>query len=238
VGVSLMGAASVSGTVEGPVLRFSSPCGQQLNALALGWPELGAGGRVVGIYQALGPEKRQAIHAACDLIDQDMSFEALRPAAMIFAHLPYGPFAQLAIERQCLGPFLALEGDELAGSAALMAAMRDLERGRCDEALVGGYVLAEPSARLIWLRRVEGKGLTTQSRRCHGFVEPPEDLLTDLASGLAGRPAVIPVEPETDPHGLAAIHLALSTLRPGFPVAVWSHSQDGRGLLLGIEGGA
>lgn len=235
-----MGVKLVHGGVRsddpGPgTLRYASVNGRQLWALASGWPALADRAPVTGVYQALGLEKRQVFQADMALIEQHDGFDAFKPAAMIFEHLPIGPFAQLAVAAEAVGPFYALEGDAIAGGMALLTALADLAAGHCDRALVGGYRLTAPRAWLLLLARADDRRTRYKAVFTHGRKAPDAADRACVAAALGAQPTLVPGDPVADPLGLAAHQAMLEAAEAGGAHAVWSSAADGRGLLLGVR---
>jgi hypothetical protein len=180
--VTLLGAETTADTTDLPLLRYAGVAGRQLHALAGRLPLHGE----VGVYHALGDEK-VALHARGNAHILAGGFDSLKPAAVVFEHLWQGPFAQLAITHGLTGPFHILEAGEASGALALVTAVTDLGRGRCEQALVGGFTVEPARAWLMLL--APGDVRVSWS-------------LAETASGAA---------PDDDPLGLAAIAAALGT---------------------------
>jgi hypothetical protein len=178
--VSLLAAEATADTSDLPSLRYAGVAGRQLHALAQRLPLRGE----VGIYHALGDEKAK-LHARANATILAGGFDSLKPAAVVFEHLWQGPFAQLAITHGLTGPFHILEAGEASGALALVTAVTDLGRGRCEQALVGGFTVEPARAWLMLL--APGAVRVSWS-------------LAGAASGTA---------PADDPLGLAAIAAAL-----------------------------
>lgn len=235
MGVRLL-QAGVRSDDPGPgTLRYASVNGRQLWALASGWPALADRAPLTGVYQALGLEKRQVFQADVALIERHDGFDGFKPAAMIFEHLPVGPFAQLAIAAEAEGPFYALEGDAIAGGMAVLTALADLAGGACARALVGGYRLTAPRAWLMLLARDDGRRTRHKAIFTHGRRQPAVADLDALAAALGAEPTLVPGDPVADPLGLAAHQAMLEACEAGGAHAVWSSAADGRGLLLGVR---
>lgn len=235
MGLGLRRHAHVAGDPGPQPLKHAGLTGRQLYAMGAAWPELVEPGQVTGIYHALGREKIAVNERVFDLVEASLGFDECKPAALIFEHAPYGPFAHLAIGLECLGPFWVLEGDELSGSLALVTALGDLQAGRCDQALIGAYRIDPAEATLCLVGPETAGGLSWRALYTYGRERPaPEDLAT-LSADL-GAPVRLqdPRDPATDPHGLRALIRALEQARAGEASAVWSCSPDGRGLLLGF----
>lgn len=216
-------------------LKYASLTGRQLYAMGAAWPELSEPGGITGLYHALGREKIAINERVNDGIVAHMGFDAFKPAALIFEHTPYGPFAHLALGLGCLGPFWTLEGDELSGALAFVTALGDLARGRCDRALVGAYRIEPAEATLCLLGREASGDLVWKALYTHGLEVPGPGELTELAIAL-GQPVRLedPRDLATDPHGLKSLIAALGRAQEGEATAVWSCSADGRGLLMGF----
>lgn len=237
MGVKLLHAGVRSDDPGPGTLRYASVNGRQLWAMASGWAALTerTPEHVVGVYQALGLEKRQVFAAGVALVEAAGSFDALKPASMIFEHMPLGPFAQLAVATGAVGPFYTLEGDAMAGGMALLTALEDLQAGACDHALVGGYRLTAPRAWLLLLGRAPGRRTRWKAVFTHGRKAPDAADLAAIAQALGEAPALVPGDPVADPLGLAAHQAMLEACEAGGAHAVWSSAADGRGLLLGIR---
>lgn len=227
MGVRLLHRARREGAPVDPGKQVGQT-GRMLDELLSFWPELE--GREVGIYQALGREKLQVQERLYDVLTTT-GFDALRASAMIFDHTPYGPFAQLAIARHFTGPFVTLEGDELAGPMAFLSACTDLEAGRCELALVGTYLLEPIQGVLVLLGSDPARGLTCRAR--FGPAGSAPDLLTELASSFRAPLTLAPApELERDPHGLCHLARTIEAAAAGSPTASWWETADGRGMLL------
>jgi hypothetical protein len=214
-------------------LKFASPNGRQLYTLAADWPELARRDRLVGVYHALGQERRAQMHAALDELDRG-GFDGIRPSAGVFEHQPHGPFTSLAVALGCEGPFQVLEGDGLCGGLAVLSALTDLQRGRCELALVGGW-LPQDHAWLMLLEAVKlpvGHAVRRWTAAWDG--DPAAEIR--VAQALRGMPTFL-VPAADDPHGLEALGEALEGATDGSPHAVSLRSSDGRRLLLGFAGG-
>ena len=213
-----------------PRVRYASVNGRQFYVMAADWPEVAEGSRITGIYQAIGREKLQTMAQGQAVLEESGgSFDVFRPASLIFEYLPLGPMVTVAIAFGCGGPFVALEGDELAGPTAVAAALDDLAAGRCDQALVGGYVFQAPRSRLLLLSPTEAPGLRWVTR----YGSSPEGLLAE-AEQVLGVALTLAAPDETDPHGLSAMVSALEAAQAGRPTAVWRCTDDGRGMLVGL----
>jgi hypothetical protein len=215
-------------------IRYASVNGRQFFSIASSWPELQDKTRLTGVYQALGREKMQTMAQGQQVLeDNDGSFDAFRPTALIYEYLPLGPLVQMAITFGCGGPFLSLEGDALAGPMAVVAALDDLEAGRCDQAIVGEYDHDAPTCRLLLLERVEGPALRRVVRYGAASAEPPAALVAEVEAALGASVAL--VERGEEPHGLVAMTAALEQAQAGTPSAVWRYTDDGRGMLVGLR---
>ena len=235
MGIRLL-AAGVRSDDPGPgTLRYASVNGRQLWAMATGWPALADRTPVTGVYQAMGLEKRQVFAADVALVEAHGGFDALKPASMIFEHMPLGPFAQLAVAAEAVGPFYTLEGDAIAGGMALLTALEDLATGQAQRALVGGYRLTAPRAWLALLAADPGRATRWKAVFTHGRKAPDAGDLAALQAALGQAPALVPGDPVADPLGLAAHFAMLEAAEAGGAHAVWSCAADGRGLLLGVR---
>lgn len=224
-----------------PALRYASANGRQFFVMASGWPELAGGERLTGIYHAAGRCEKEQIKAMGRDLVVEQGFDVLKPAAMIFEHVPLGPLAQLAIALGCQGPFWSIEADELAGPTAVLQALEDLADGRCDQAIVAGYDFDPPAARAMLLVRDDAASATLswQARFTYvpfgpgtADVPPPGDV---VAVGEALGVPVAVLAGGTDHHGLALAGEAFERAANGEIVAVWRRAPDGRGLLLGVR---
>lgn len=237
--VRLLRAATCEGDPGPQPLRYASTNGRQLFHVASGWPELQARDRVVGVYQAMGNEKLQNYEAITDMVEPHHSFDVFKPASMIFEYLVIGPFAHIAVALGCEGPFVSLEGDEIAGALAVTAALHDLQRGRCEMALVGAYQREPARSWLMLLSADPTAPLRWQRRYTYGHDRPPAEDVTALETALGGPVRLLADrDGEADPHGLAAFSEALQAAQVGERVAVWSCTPDGRGVLVGFGGDA
>ena len=161
---------------QGP---YVSAQGYRLTLLAGAWPELAAGGGVVGVYQALGREKMAYADPAFEIIEA-RGFDALRPAAMIFRYSPYGAAGSMAVALGCRGPFFTLEGDQLAFCLCLQQALTDLGRGRCERALVCSAVGQQAHA--VLLARISHQPPTAARDSFAASRPSPSSLLQRTAS--------------------------------------------------------
>lgn len=213
-----------------PRARYASVNGRQFYVMGAEWPELADESRITGIYQALGREKLQTMAQGQDVLEEsEGSFDAFRPASLIFEYLPLGPLVQVAIAFGCGGPFVALEADELAGPTAVVAALDDMAAGRCDQALVGAYLFKPARSLLALLERSEGPGLRWVAR----YGASMEALRAEV-EGVLGMRLVVAPDDGSDPHGLTPMLQALEAAQRGQPTAVWRVTDDGRGMLVGV----
>jgi hypothetical protein len=237
MGISLLQAGSLT-TDPGPQpLKNGCLNARQLVALTSAWPELSEG-RLTGIYQAAGREKGLVTSELHDLFTVNGGLHVLSPLAMIGEFLPYGPFARLAMARQCLGPFAALSGDELSAAQALTMALADLAAGRCEQALVGGYRRLPGAAWLMLLGQAGGAGLRWRVRYTSGRQEPTAADMTAVSDGLGRALTLLPPAPADGLLGWEGLAGALRRAMAGEAVAVWQVTADGRGLLVGLAGDA
>lgn len=235
MGLGLLRHGHAQGDPGPQPLKYASLTGRQLYALGAAWPELAEPGRVTGLYQAVGREKIAINERVNDIIEAHMGFDAFKPASLIFEHTHYGPFAHLALGLGCLGPFWTLEGDELSGALAFVTALGDLRAGRCDRALIGAYRIDPAEATLCLLGKDTPGDLIWRTLYTHGLEMPGPRELEQLTADL-GMPIRLQDSRDlaSDPHGLKALIEALAQVKEGEAMAVWSCSEDGRGLLLGI----
>jgi hypothetical protein len=209
-------------------LRGAGESGRRLFTLAREWPELSAGSRCIGLYQAVGDERRLQQQALHDAVDEG-SFDSLVPAEAIFQHLVYGPFTSLAIALDCRGPFRVFEAEGVGGGLAVQSAMDDLQRGRCDLALVGAYRLHDRSW-LMLLGPEHGEGCLR--RWAAGFGAPAEERVRARLTKF-----VEPLAPfESDLHAGATLAAAMRAAMLGGASAVAMACGDER-MVLGFEGG-
>jgi hypothetical protein len=237
MGIGLLQAGSLA-TDPGPQpLKKACLNARQLVALTATWPELEMG-RLTGIYQAAGQEKGLVTQELDQLFTTHGGLHLLSPVAMIGEYLPYGPFARLAMARQCLGPFATHCGDELSAAQALTAALADLAAGRCEQAFVGGYRRQPGAVWLMLLGHQEAPPLRWQARYTFGSQEPQPADLGALAADLGRSVTLLPPAASDDILGLDRLAMALRRAQAGEAVAVWQVTADGRGLLVGLAGGA
>jgi hypothetical protein len=185
--VTLVGAETTADTTNLPPLRYAGIAGRQLHALAERLPLDGE----VGIYHALGDEKA-ALHVRANAQILAGGFDSLKPAAVVFEHLWQGPFAQLAITRGLTGPFHILESGEASGALALVTAVTDLGRGRCEQALVGGFTV-EPARAWLMLLVPGSVPVSWSLAQAAGGTAPADDPLglAAIAAALAAPPRVL-----------------------------------------------
>lgn len=178
--VKLVAAGATAEKQALPPLRYAGIAGRQLHLLASDLPL--PRDRRVGCYQALGEEKQALVAPGIELVSR-AGFDVLKPAAVIFEHCAHGPFAQLAVTHGLRGPMFVLEGGAASTAHAVAAAARDLGRGRCDAALVGGFTI-EPAR--AWLLLLEAGGeLALRWRPASTRREPPPDDPLGLAALIA-----------------------------------------------------
>jgi hypothetical protein len=211
------------------------PVGRQLYTLAQDWPELRETSQVIGIYHALGREKEE-VHQATIHQVRAQGFDSLRASAIVFEHLPYGPFAQLAITHGCTGPFWTLQANELAASLALWTAWHDLQQRRCDMALVGAYHRQPPVAWLLLMSQNHTNALEPALIYTYGQTKPTVENLRELKQRLGGDYELLNSSQDNeDANGFQALYLALTLAQSGTACATWSCTPDGRGTLLGFR---
>ena len=171
---------------------------------------------------ALGREKMDYILPVFETA-LTRGFDAVRPAALIFRHSPYGAAGSLAVAQNCQGPFYTIEGDELAANLTTIQALSELKRETCDQALICSCV-----DQRAWLTQIKrGDDLIWAKQFTHGTNDPP---ITKLETQLKTKLTVI--TSTQDPHGMGAVQQAMTNASKGTPTAVWSITPDKRGLLL------
>ncbi len=232
--VRFVRACVVEGDPGPQPLRYASINGRQFFAMVSAWPELGLVDRMTGIYHAAGREKVQVKGIAREIVVQQ-GFDVLRPASMVFEYVAFGPLAQLAITLGCKGPFWSIEADELAGAAAAVQALEDLEDGRCDQAIVAGYTLAPPAARAILLEAGDVPTFSWAVRYTFGRTEPDDADLAALTEAIGGPFTFVSgSDGAADPVGLGKVAAAIESACGGKAAATWCCGPDGRGMLLGF----
>ncbi|MBM3270604.1 MAG: hypothetical protein FJZ01_23465 [Candidatus Sericytochromatia bacterium] len=169
-------------------LRYASKNGRQVFAIGASWPELADPAAITGIYHAAAQRERAQIKAMGRDLVVTRGFDALKPAAMVFEHVPLGPLAQFAIALGCKGPFWSIEADDLAGPTALLQALEDLADGRCDQAMVAAYEFDPPAARACLLVRDDAAPpLVWSARFIAGRRDPGRADLEAVAESLGLR---------------------------------------------------
>jgi hypothetical protein len=215
--------------------RIIGPVGKQLHHLAQDWPELQGTGAIVGVYHALGREKLDVHQVTVEQI-VSKGFDSLRVSAMVFEHMTYGPFAQLAITYGCTGPFWTLEANELAAPLALWTAWHDLQKKRCDLAIIGAYRRKTPTAWMLLVSQDDTSTLEPALIHTNGHTHPTTEHLHELKQRLGGDCALLtPTAKDHDTNGFDALYQSLTQAQAGQATAIWRSTPDGRGTLLGFR---